>query len=85
MGGTAGHILRCLAYDPMIWAARCAAGAASPTFVDDLAALVMGAAHVLVAQFVLIVAGHAAGPLTEPHVCSGAGFDVDLSAVARQF
>lgn len=85
MGGGASHILRRSAYEPVIWAARRAWGAAAPTFIDDLAALVCGDARTLRALYLLLVAGHAVGLLTESHACSGARFSAPFDVVSRVF
>ena len=84
MGGTASHILWRVAYDPAMWAVRRACGAASATFVDNLAALVRGAAHALRVHYLLLVAGHASGLLTETHTCCGARFAAPEARVARR-
>ena len=69
MGGTASLLLWTISYDAIVYGMWAAVGAASPTFVDDLAALVTGPKQAARALLFLLAAGHCAGLLTENHRC----------------
>ncbi|MFM7987201.1 MAG: hypothetical protein ACKPKO_48605, partial [Candidatus Fonsibacter sp.] len=72
-----------MAYDPIVEAMNKAVGAVSPTFVDDLAALVWGPRHAALAQAFLCAAGHCAGLLTESHDCGRVDADLPFEEAAR--
>ena len=69
MGGTASPFCWNLVYDPIITILSEALGMACPTSVDDLAAMCERVGEAILVQFLLIVAGQAAGLLTETHTC----------------
>ncbi len=69
MGGTASPLTWNLGYDPIIHVTSRASGAPTPTYVDDLAALLAGAAQALRASFALMFAGQAAGLIITGHGC----------------
>eukprot|EP00969_Alexandrium_andersonii_P065243 2873447-Alexandrium_andersonii.AAC.1 len=61
MGGTPSPLLWAMAYDPVIEGVAEGAGSANPTYVDDLAAAIRGAAQALAVAPLPVVASHAAG------------------------
>ena len=69
MGGTVSPLVWAMAYDPIIEGVWRATGADPPTFVDDIAMLVVGPRQAFRAELFLLVAGHCAGLLTECHSC----------------
>ena len=70
MGGPQSPFLWNLAYDPIVDGLADAVLARTPTYVDDLCGLTHGPAHTLRMLLFLIVAGHAAGLVTDVHTCS---------------
>lgn len=83
MGGTASLLLWAMAYDPVVFGMSRAVQVRSPTFVDDLAGLVVGPRHAAVAQAFLWAAGHCAGLLTESHTCGAVRIRADTALVRR--
>eukprot|EP00969_Alexandrium_andersonii_P125193 5533987-Alexandrium_andersonii.AAC.1 len=61
-----------MAYDPVIEGVAEGAGAANPTYVDDLAAELQGAAQALAAALLLVAASRAAGLQVDAHQCTAA-------------
>ena len=64
MGGTASLLLWAMAYGTIVNGLPQAVGAASPPFVDDIAAVVWGPRHAALAHAFLLAAGNCAGLLT---------------------
>jgi uncharacterized membrane protein YGL010W len=58
MGGTANLVLWDLGYDPIVYTVGTVGHARSPTFVDDLAALVHGPRHAARIPILLLAVGH---------------------------
>ena len=58
-----------MAFDPIITFLTDSRGCDASTYVDDLAALLIGAAMAIAAQLVLAVVGRWAGLETEVHKC----------------
>ena len=69
MGGTASPLTWSIGYDPIIHVTSRAAGAPTPTYVDDLAALLAGASQTLRASYALVFASQAAGLVITGHSC----------------
>ena len=69
MGGTASPLGWNMSYDPIVWVLRTTISICCPTYVDDLAALTTGPSQTFRAQFLLLVAGHAAGLRVLTHRC----------------
>ena len=70
MGGPASPLLRAMPYDPIVWIVSKATGAPCPTYVDDLAALVVGPDLALLVQVTLLVASRLAGRTIAVHTSS---------------
>eukprot|EP00975_Prorocentrum_lima_P036275 7632058-Prorocentrum_lima.AAC.1 len=58
-----------MAYDPLIEAMEAATGTAAPTYMDDLASLVTGAADALAAETILVRLSTSMGLKVEAHKC----------------
>lgn len=71
MGGPCSPLLWSIAFDPMIRATERAAGAAAPTYVDDMALLARGPRHAEVGFLATVAAARAAGLRIEGRVCPG--------------
>ena len=71
MGGPASPLIWMVAYDPVVYGVACAAGAPTPTYVDDLAALVRHPRQCQLARLLLRAASKRAGRKVETHCCLG--------------
>eukprot|EP00969_Alexandrium_andersonii_P017058 746799-Alexandrium_andersonii.AAC.1 len=70
-----------MAYDPAIEGVAEGTGTANPTYDDDLASELQGAAQALAAALLLVAAGHAAGLQVDTHQCTAALVDAPARAV----
>ena len=57
--------------DPIVYGVACAAGAPTPTYVDDLAALVRHPRQCQLTALLLLAASSCAGLQVETHGCQG--------------
>ena len=71
MGGPASPLLWMVSYDPIVFGVACAAGAPTPTYVDDLAALVRHPRQCQLTTLLLLAASACAGLKVETHCCQG--------------
>ena len=88
MGGAASPLGWNMGYDPIISAVSDTVRAPTPTFVDDLAAHVLGAAQAVALQLFLIATGAIAGLLARCHTCRWVEVDAlphDVCAALRRF
>merc|ERR1712051_769353 len=69
VGGTMSMLRWAMGYDPIVEGVERACGVATPTFVDDLAALPVGPRQTEATELFLICAAHAAGLLLDGHEC----------------
>ena len=75
MGGTASPLAWCMAYDPIVEGMHKALGVPAPTYVDDLAGLVVGPRQALRASFyLLLVVGRRAS--RSAHTAAGHSFSM---------
>ena len=77
MGGTASPLLWCMSYDPIVEGLMVALGIPAPTYVDDLAGLILGPQQALRASFYLTFASWAAGLEVSAHHCRRLEFRSD--------
>eukprot|EP00972_Heterocapsa_arctica_P068705 10152590-Heterocapsa_arctica.AAC.1 len=70
MGGPASPFIWNLSYDPIVHALFITTGAEPPTYVDDLAAKVVGPRQALEVQIFIASAGKVAGLHTDTHTCT---------------
>ena len=71
MGGPASPLIWMVAYDPVVFGVACAAGAPTPTYVDDLAALVRNPRQCQHTALLLLAASKCAGLIVDTHCCAG--------------
>jgi hypothetical protein len=71
MGGPASPLLWMVSYDPVVFGVARAAGVPTPTYVDDLAALVRHPRQSQLATLLLLAASGCAGLKVETHCCVG--------------
>ena len=69
MGGPASSFFWCVGLDPILAVLQKEARAITPTYVDDIAGMVWGPAHMFLLQLLLVALSHQLGLRTDTHTC----------------